>query len=63
MLGDLKLLLETFRNGVLDRLSPTDRETARRKTVALLEPILRDGDGNWAADYVRLRFAVRRPIG
>jgi trans-aconitate methyltransferase len=55
--------LETFRNGVLDQLIPKDREDALRKTVALLEPILRDGDGNWAADYVRLRFAVRRSVG
>jgi trans-aconitate methyltransferase len=48
--------LNTFRNGVLDQLNPTDRATALANTVALLEPILRDADGNWAADYVRLRF-------
>ena len=48
--------LNTFRNGVLDRLNPTDRATAVANTVALLEPILRDADGNWTADYVRLRF-------
>lgn len=50
--------LETFRNGVLDRLAPEDRVVAVRKTVRLLEPILRDSDGNWTADYVRLRFKV-----
>jgi hypothetical protein len=48
--------LNTFRNGVLDRLNPQDRATAITDTVALLEPILRDADGNWTADYVRLRF-------
>jgi hypothetical protein len=53
--------LNTFRNGVLDRLNPpayseNDRATALTNTVALLEPILRDADGNWTADYVRLRF-------
>jgi trans-aconitate methyltransferase len=48
--------LNTFRNGVLDRLSATDRVTALTQTIALLEPILRDEDGNWTADYVRLRF-------
>jgi len=48
--------LDTFRNGVLDRLSTTDRATALTRTVALLEPILRDHDGKWVADYVRLRF-------
>ncbi|HEY6412760.1 MAG TPA: methyltransferase domain-containing protein [Edaphobacter sp.] len=48
--------LNTFRNGVLDRLVPTDRATVLTQTVALLEPVLRDADGNWVADYVRLRF-------
>ena len=48
--------LNTFRNGVLDHLNPTDRAAAIHQTVALLEPILRDADGNWTADYVRLRF-------
>ena len=54
--------LNTFRNGVLDRLSPHDRAAALARTVALLEPILRDADGNWTADYVRLRFhATTKP--
>jgi trans-aconitate methyltransferase len=48
--------LNTFRNGVLDHLDPTDRAAALTRTVALLEPILCDADGNWTADYVRLRF-------
>ncbi|MEO6805383.1 MAG: methyltransferase domain-containing protein [Edaphobacter sp.] len=48
--------LNTFRNGVLDQLNPTDRATVLTQTVALLVPILRDTDGNWTADYVRLRF-------
>ncbi len=48
--------LNTFRNGVLDQLNPTDRATAITNTIALLEHTLRDADGNWTADYVRLRF-------
>jgi trans-aconitate methyltransferase len=48
--------LNTFRNGVLDQLNPSDRAQAITNTLALLEPILRDADGNWTADYVRLRF-------
>ena len=53
--------LNTFRNGVLDHLNPpayseNARATAIANTIALLEPILRDADGNWTADYVRLRF-------
>jgi trans-aconitate methyltransferase len=48
--------LNTFRNGVLDQLNPTDRARAIANTVALLEPTLRDAGGNWTADYDRLRF-------
>jgi ubiquinone/menaquinone biosynthesis C-methylase UbiE len=52
--------LNTFRNGVLDLLPPEDRRQAVADIVALLKPILMDADGNWTADYVRLRFyAVR----
>jgi hypothetical protein len=52
--------LNTFRNGVLDLLAPADRARAVAETVALLGPILRDADGNWTADYVRLRFSAVR---
>jgi hypothetical protein len=48
--------LNTFRNGVLNQLNPADRATAVANTIAVLEPALRDADGNWTADYVRLRF-------
>jgi len=52
--------LNTFRNGVLDLLAPADRAKAVAETIALLRPVLCDADGNWTADYVRLRFyAVR----
>ena len=53
--------LNTFRNGVLDQLDPTDRATTIANTIALLEPTLRDADGNWTADYVRLRFHATKP--
>ncbi|HZY61906.1 MAG TPA: methyltransferase domain-containing protein [Edaphobacter sp.] len=48
--------LNTFRNGVLDQLNPRDRNTAFQQTLALLKPVLCDAEGNWSADYVRLRF-------
>jgi trans-aconitate methyltransferase len=53
--------LNTFRNGVLDHLNPPGysenaRATALNNAIALLKPILCDADGNWTADYVRLRF-------
>jgi trans-aconitate methyltransferase len=52
--------LNTFRNGVLGLLAPEDRVKAVADTVTLLRPILADADGNWTADYVRLRFAGMR---
>lgn len=52
--------LNTFRNGVLNRLAAADRIAAVAQTVELLEPVLRDSDGKWIADYVRLRFHATR---
>ena len=52
--------LNTFRNGVLDQLAPADRAQAVAEIIALLRPTLCDADGNWTADYVRLRFAAVR---
>lgn len=52
--------LNTFRNGVLDRLPPAGRAAAVERAVALLKPVLCDFDGNWTADYVRLRFHANR---
>jgi hypothetical protein len=52
--------LNTFRNGVLDLLAPEDRARALAETVDLLRPALCDADGNWTADYVRLRFSAVR---
>ncbi len=51
--------LQTFRRGVLDSLPPDSREVVLRETTVLLEPALQDEDGNWIADYIRLRFVAR----
>jgi trans-aconitate methyltransferase len=48
--------LRTFRRGVLETLPKELRDTVVEETTALLAPALRDEDGNWIADYVRLRF-------
>jgi SAM-dependent methyltransferase len=48
--------LRTFRRGVLDGLPEGLRDTVVEETVALLAPALRDEEGNWTGDYVRLRF-------
>jgi trans-aconitate methyltransferase len=52
--------LGTFRNGVLGLLTEEDRARAVAETIALLRPALCDADGNWTADYVRLRFEAVR---
>ncbi len=53
--------LETFRSSVLDLVPPAERPHAMEQIVALLRPVLCDRQGNWTADYVRLRFQARRP--
>lgn len=50
--------LETFRKGVLDSLPDGAREKVICETEELLAQTLRDEDGNWTADYVRLRFVA-----
>lgn len=51
--------LRTFRRGVLEQLPETLREPVVQETTDLLARALRDEDGNWVADYVRLRFVAR----
>jgi SAM-dependent methyltransferase len=52
--------LETFRSSVLELLPAAERPDAIEQIVALLKPVLCDRQGNWTADYVRLRFLARR---
>ena len=52
--------LQTFRRGVLDKLPEDLRTPVIEECCALLAPVLRDEEGNWVADYVRLRFVARR---
>jgi len=54
--GRMAAWLNTFCRGALDALPENLRETAITETVALLAPALCDEEGNWTADYVRLRF-------
>jgi SAM-dependent methyltransferase len=51
--------LTTFRRGVLESVPEALRPVVIEETVALLEPVLRDEQGHWTADYVRLRFIAR----
>ena len=52
--------LQMFRRGVLDKLPAELRDRVVDECCSLLAPALRDEDGNWVADYVRLRFVARR---
>lgn len=52
--------LRTFRRGVLDKLPEDARATVVDECSSLLAPALRDEEGNWVADYVRLRFIARK---
>ena len=57
----MKRWMNTFRNGVLDRLGEGDRAKALAETVGLLARVLQDPvTGDWTADYVRLRFRASR---
>lgn len=57
--GGMSAWIRTFRRGVLEKMPEDIRETIVEEATALLTPILRDEDGNWTADYVRLRFIAR----
>lgn len=50
--------LRTFRRGVLDSLPKAAQPSVLDETVELLASALRDEEGNWTADYVRLRFVA-----
>ncbi len=57
--GGMREWLRTFRRGVLQELPAAAQETVLDETVELLATVLRDEDGNWTADYMRLRFNAR----
>jgi ubiquinone/menaquinone biosynthesis C-methylase UbiE len=50
--------LRTFRRGVLDGLPEDVRESVVKEATELLTLALQDEEGNWIADYVRLRFVA-----
>jgi trans-aconitate methyltransferase len=55
--------LTTFRTGFMDHAHVPDAEQpgVARAVEDRLAPKLRQPDGSWIADYVRLRFAMRKP--
>ena len=55
--------VKTFRSGLMDiEAIPLDEQAAIAAAVERrLEARLRRSDGSWVADYVRLRFTMRKP--
>ncbi|MEM7496382.1 MAG: class I SAM-dependent methyltransferase [Pseudomonadota bacterium] len=56
---DMRGWLMTLAAPALGMLPPGDREEAADRMASLAAPALRDADGGWRADYVRLRFRAR----
>jgi SAM-dependent methyltransferase len=52
--------LQTFRGSVLAELPVAEQPAAVQQIVTLLKPVLCDREGEWTADYVRLRFVAHR---
>ncbi len=57
--GGMEGWLRTFRRGMLESVPEELRAAVTAECCELLAPALRDEDGNWVADYVRLRFIAR----
>jgi len=58
---DMAGWLETFGAPYFQRLAVEQRIAARDEVIAMLRPVLCDGQGRWTADYMRLRFLARLP--
>jgi SAM-dependent methyltransferase len=59
--GDIAGWLETFATSFAAPLPPPERASYFAEVAAQCRDLLRDPEGTYVADYVRLRFAARRP--
>ncbi len=59
--GDMSGWLETFAQPYWSALPTTDIRGFISEVVEALRPVLCDANGNWHADYVRLRFSATKP--
>jgi trans-aconitate methyltransferase len=59
--GSIVGWLETFAQSFAAALPPADRSRFFEEVAELCLPKLRNSDGRWHADYVRLRFAATKP--
>lgn len=55
--------VKTFRAGWLDvaEVPESEKDAVAAAVEARLQPQLQQPDGSWVADYVRLRFTMRKP--
>jgi trans-aconitate methyltransferase len=58
--GDIIGWLETFAQSFFHGLAELDRQEYLHEVRSVLEPQLRNGDGVWIADYVRLQFSATK---
>jgi len=58
--GDIVDYLETFALNFFQGFSDEARSEYLQEVRMVLEPQLRDDNGTWIADYVRLRFAATK---
>jgi SAM-dependent methyltransferase len=61
--GGIADWVKTFRAGLMDlaMVPEWERDDVAAAVEARLAPALRQADGSWCADYVRLRFSMRKP--
>lgn len=57
--GGMSGWIRTFRRGVIESLPEDARDKVVDEATRLLAQVLSDEEGNWSADYVRLRFVAR----
>lgn len=60
--GDIIGWLEIFAQSFVHGFSDSDRQNYLHEVRSVLEPQLRDGNGIWIADYVRLRFSATKAV-
>jgi len=58
--SDITAWLETFAKTFTDAVPVAERASVLDEVAELSAPELRDAEGKWTADYVRLRFAAVR---
>jgi trans-aconitate methyltransferase len=59
--GDIDAWLKTFAESFTNALPAGEHDAFISEVRAAAAPSLRDGDGKWTADYVRLRFRAFKP--